>query len=287
MFEASAFSCRPYFLPRNLLTHSKQSIAYTNALLQCMQYTVALPVGPKGFGSDRHSVFPPFKCTIPPEKTMNPTKSDWLIPGALMALSLVPVIAGIMRLAQLAGGATITPENSRFFEAPWIVLLHIPAAIVFSILGAFQFSPGFRRRKSGWHRAAGRILASCGLLVAASGLWMTQHFPWPQGDGQLLYLERLVFGSAMVLSIVLGLNAIRRRDFATHGAWMTRAYAIGLGAGTQALTHLPWFLFVGSKPGELPRGLLMGAGWVINIVVAEWIIRTTVVLVMPTERRFG
>lgn len=68
---------------------------------------------------------------------------------------------------------------------------------------------------------------------------------------------------------------------------MTRAYAIGLGAGTQALTHLPWFLFVGSKPGELPRGLLMGAGWVINITVAEWIIRTPVARGVSTERRFG
>lgn len=54
---------------------------------------------------------------------------------------------------------------------------------------------------------------------------------------------------------------------------MTRAYAIGLGAGTQVLTHLPWFLLVGGTPGELPRGVMMGAGWVINIVVAEWVIR--------------
>ncbi len=149
---------------------------------------------------------------------MNSTKPDWLIPGALIALSLVPALAGILRLAQLAGGATITPENARFLEAPWPVLLHIPAAIVFSILGALQFSPGFRRRQGGWHRAAGRILAPCGLLVALSGLWMTQYFPWPPGDGQFLYLERLVFGSAMVLSIGLGLNAIRHRDFASHGA---------------------------------------------------------------------
>ena len=51
-----------------------------------------------------------------------------------------------------------------------------------------------------------------------------------------------------------------------------RGYAIGVGAGTQVLTHLPWFILLG-KPGELARGLLMGAGWVINLAVAEWIIR--------------
>ena len=54
---------------------------------------------------------------------------------------------------------------------------------------------------------------------------------------------------------------------------MTRAYPIGLGAGTQVLTHLPWFILVGGTPGELPRAVMMGAGWVINVVVAEWNIR--------------
>jgi hypothetical protein len=102
---------------------------------------------------------------------------------------------------------------------------------------------------------------------------MTQFYPWPEGDGQLVYLERLVFGSAMVLSIGLGAYAIVRRDFAAHGAWMTRAYAIGMGAGTQVLTHLPWFLFADDKPGTMPRGIMMGAGWLINVMVAESVIR--------------
>jgi uncharacterized membrane protein len=204
---------------------------------------------------------------------MNSTKSDWLIPAALIALSMVPAVAGIVRLAQLAGGAAITPENARFFAAPLPVVLHIPAVIVYSILGAFRFSPCFRRRHRGWHRAAGRVLVPCGLLVALSGLWMAHFYPWPEGDGQLVYLERLIVGSAMVVSIGLALDAIRRRDFASHGEWMIRAYALGLGAGTQVLTHLPWFVLADGKPGELPRAVMMGAGWAINVVVAEWIIR--------------
>jgi uncharacterized membrane protein len=204
---------------------------------------------------------------------MNSTKSDWLIPAGLIALSLVPAVAGIVRLSQLAGGAPITAENARFFAAPLPVVLHIPAVIIYSILGAFQFSAGFRRRRRGWHRAAGKILVPCALVVALSGLWMTQFYPWPAGDGQILYVERLVVGSAMLVSIILGVDGIRRRDFASHGDWMIRAYAIALGAGTQVLTHLPWFVLVGSKPGELPRAWLMGAGWVINVVVAEWAIR--------------
>jgi len=45
------------------------------------------------------------------------------------------------------------------------------------------------------------------------------------------------------------------------------------------LTHLPGVLIFGT-PDKLPRALLMGAGWVIKIVVAEWIIRKR--LVHPT-----
>jgi uncharacterized membrane protein len=202
---------------------------------------------------------------------MHTKRSNWLTPAALIALSAVPAIMGTLRLGELAGGATITTENARFHAAPLPVALHILAAIPFSILGALQFAPALRRRA--WHRAAGRLLAPCGLLAALTGLWMTLFYPWPAGDGRILYLVRLLFGSAMLVSIVLALAAVRRRDFGAHGAWMTRGYAIGLGAGTQVLTHLPWFVLAEGKPGELPRAVMMGAAWVINVVVAEWAIR--------------
>jgi hypothetical protein len=53
-------------------------------------------------------------------------------------------------------------------------------------------------------------LVLCGLLVGLCGLWMTLLSPWPAGDGALLYALRLLFGSAMVVSIVLGFTTIRR-----------------------------------------------------------------------------
>ncbi len=208
---------------------------------------------------------------------MRNTRVDWGIPVALIALSFVPALAGAVRVMELVsgrrGGAGITPENARFFTAPWPIMLHIVSVVVYSMLGAWQFSEGIRRRQRAWHRAAGRVVVLCGLLAATTGLWMTLRYPWPVGDGVLLYTERLVFGSAMLLSLVLAMHAIRRRHFAAHGRWMIRAYAIGLGAGTQVFTHVPWFFLYNEKPGELPPALMMGAGWIINVLVAEWIIR--------------
>jgi hypothetical protein len=198
--------------------------------------------------------------------------SYWFVPAALILLSAVPVIAGAVRITELTSSAEVTADNARFFASPLPVVLHIISVTLYSILGAFQFAPGFRRRRLKWHRTAGRLLVPSGLVAALSGLWMTHFYPWPEGDGVILYGLRLLFGAAMLLSIVLGVIAVQRRDFIRHGAWMMRGYAIGLGAGTQVFTHVPWFLLFGA-PDELTRAILMGAGWVINIIVAEWIIR--------------
>ncbi len=198
-------------------------------------------------------------------------KADWLIPTGLILLSAVPVIAGTARLVQLGGGAAITPENARFFAAPLPVVLHIVSVTIYSLLGAFQFSPGFRRRSPGWHRAAGKVLIVAGLVAALTGLWMTEFYEWPKNDGVYLYLIRLFVGTAMVVSIILGYTTIRRRDIQAHRAWMMRAYAIGIGAGTQVFTHIPYFL-IPAIQGEVARTICMAAAWAINIGVAEWLI---------------
>jgi uncharacterized membrane protein len=208
--------------------------------------------------------------------------AEWRTPALLVLLSLVPAVMGTARLAELAAGGAVTPENARFFARPLPVVLHVLAVVPYSLLGAFQFAPAFRRRHRGWHRAIGRLLVPCGLVAALTGLWMAHFYPWPAGDGRGVYVERLVFGTAMLASIVLAVDAIRRRDFAAHGAWMTRAYAIGLGAGTQVLTHLPWFVLAEGKPGELARAVMMGAAWVINVAVAEWAIRHGIRRQAPT-----
>lgn len=210
--------------------------------------------------------------TLP--QTRTPAKvgsANWLV-ASLLLLSAIPLAVGVFRLSELVGGAKITPANARFFAVPLPVVLHILSVGVYVILGAFQFTTRFRRRRPGWHRVAGRLLVACGLVVGLSALWMTVFYPRPVGDGDLLFVFRLLFGSAMIVCIVLGFGAIRRGDVTRHRAWMMRGYAIGLGAGTQVLTLLAGELIAG-PPGELNRALLMGAAWVINLAVAERAIR--------------
>lgn len=199
------------------------------------------------------------------------TRKEWLAPAGLIGLSLIPIIFGGIRATELLSGPEITPDNARFVAAPVPILVHIVSATLYSLLGAIQFVPSLRKHRRRWHRFSGRLLVPCGIAVAATGLWMTLLHELPATDGGLLNAFRFVFASGMLISIVLGFLAVRRRDFAQHRAWMMRAYAIGLGAGTQVFTFFTWLLIAG-EPGVTARALVMAAGWIINLAVAEWVI---------------
>jgi hypothetical protein len=102
---------------------------------------------------------------------------------------------------------------------------------------------------------------------------MTTMYPIPpELQGDLLYGVRLLVGTAMAVSIVLAVTAAMRRDTAKHRAWMIRGYALGLGAGMQVVVLLPWMLLIGT-PSVLQRDVLMSLAWLINLFIAETVIR--------------
>jgi len=198
-------------------------------------------------------------------------RRGWPVPLGLLLLAVIPLLAGTLRVIQLLGGPALIPADHRFAELPLPLLVHIVGAAVFVVVGAFQFVPRFRRNHRGWHRRAGRLVAAAGMLVAGSALAMTLLYAQKPGTGLLLFVLRLVFASAMGGCLVLGVTTIRRGDVAGHRAWMIRAYAIGLAAGTQAFTGGIGVALFGH--GALQGDLAMGSAWVINLAVAEWVIR--------------
>lgn len=176
----------------------------------------------------------------------------------------------------LATGVEATADNLRFVDQPLPVVLHVLAVVPYSVLGAFQVVPGFRRRHRRFHRIAGRVLLPAGMMVAASGLWMTLAYDLPDVDGPrfgALGLLRLGVGAVMLVSLALATRAIVARRWREHGAWMLRAYALAMGAGTQVLTAGGLVAVVG-EPTVAQRAVAMGAGWAINAALAEWLIRT-------------
>jgi uncharacterized membrane protein len=197
-------------------------------------------------------------------------ESSWRVPVALIVLSLIPVVTGSLRLLDVAGGPPVMPANPRLDASPVPLMVHVVGAVLYAVLGAFQFSARLRRRHLNWHRRSGRILVGAGLAVALSGLWMTLFFPGAPG-GDLLWGIRLLVSLAMAAFLILGFSALRRRDLPAHRAWMMRAYALGLGPGTQAFTEGVGEVLFGAT--DLTKALALGLGWAINAVVAEWLIR--------------
>jgi hypothetical protein len=201
------------------------------------------------------------------------TRVDFKVPALLLALSIIPVLGGTMRLKSLSDGVPAGTDDARFLAAPVPVVMHVVAATIYALLGAFQFSTALRRRWPTWHRRAGRLLLGCALLTGATGLWMTLAYAIPPSlQGPLLYWVRLSVGVAMLTSIIKGWVSILRRNVSLHEAWMIRAYALALGAGTQAVIVLPVMLISGPVLG-LTRDVLLSAAWAVNLVVAERIIR--------------
>lgn len=204
---------------------------------------------------------------VPPRRRV-PT---WRVPLALVALSLIPVIAGSVRLTDLSTGSTHMPQDTHHPDMPVALIVHIVSATVYSLLGAFQFSAGLRRHHARWHRAAGMVLVPTGLAVALSALWLTLVYPTEAGTGPVLYWSRLLFGLAMITCLVLGFRTVRARKFRSHRAWMIRAYALGLGAGTQVVTIGVAEVALGTSTSVIDAAT--AAGWAVNLAVAETIVR--------------
>jgi hypothetical protein len=200
------------------------------------------------------------------------SRGTWLIPVGLILLALIPIVSGSLRLTQLGSGPELIPAQTRFTASPIPVIVHIVSATLFSVVGAFQFLPAPGQAGRSWHRMAGRVLVPAGFLVAFTGLWMATIYPHPVGDGSALVVLRVVFGSYMVVSLVFAVRALTQHEYVVHGAWMTRAYALGVAAGTQAIALIPGAILFGSR-NETSRAVAMGGAWLINLAVAEFVIR--------------
>ena len=76
------------------------------------------------------------------------------------------------------------PYNPGFLHFPTVVALHVVLGGVYLALAPFQFVRRIRSRHLDYHRWAGRMLVSVGLVVGLSALFMALVIPkggWPRG----------------------------------------------------------------------------------------------------------
>ncbi|MBC8093580.1 MAG: DUF2306 domain-containing protein [Pseudonocardia sp.] len=184
----------------------------------------------------------------------------------------------------LAAVAARTPDlvtaASHFDTLPWpirgLFLVHIVTAAVALAVGPFQFSMRLRRRSIRTHRILGRVYLIAVLFGATSGavttLWNSMGI---RGVFGYFMLDVLWAATAW-----LGFRAVRGRRFREHQAWMIRSFALTYAAALRAALPVLVLLQLPFSPDTSLTELFDNAihtiapwmGWLINIVVAEWLI---------------
>lgn len=197
------------------------------------------------------------------------------VPILLWLYGGIVVFSGIMRLA-ITGQALTTgqpvddPVFMIYVHQPWLPAIHILAGTVFMLLGPLQFIPSIRRHWPKMHRVTGRVFLVCGLIAAASGLGV--EFTFPLRGGYVKRAAMVLFSLAMLVALALAWRAAIRRRIDLHRAWVVRAYAIGLALSTTRLYFIPAYLMYGN-PSQFEAATVTWAGFCINCLVAEWIVR--------------
>ncbi len=207
----------------------------------------------------------------PRPKRNNP----WRTPILLWLLGAAVTLSAVARLVSMAQGAAMDtlPDDhvdKHYLQHAIVVLLHLVPGLAFVLLGPVQFSTQLRKRYPKWHNRAGKVFVVSGIIAGVSALWMNQTFP-PVG-GILKYTSNVAFGVTLIGTLMLAMAAIWRRRVGAHRAWMMRAFAIGTGVATQRVLLVPLFIAFGDLSDTL-IGAGTWAGWLLNVAVAEILIR--------------
>ncbi len=147
--------------------------------------------------------------------------------------------------------------------------IHVFTSIFLLLAGFTQFYNPFKKLNK-VHRLMGKFYIFILLLLSApAGLVMSLY-----ANGGLP--SQIAFTLLSVLWMFFtykAYKAIRKRDFILHGNFMIRSYALTLSALTlRAWKYILVLLF---HPPPMDVYMLVAwLGWVPNLIIAEWLIRT-------------
>jgi uncharacterized membrane protein YozB (DUF420 family) len=160
------------------------------------------------------------------------------------------------------------PYNPGFARHPLVIRSHVVLGALYLALALPQLAPGIRRRRPDLHRALGRVAVPAGALAGLTALLGTALFPY---SGPLAMLVVGPFAAWFVVSLVCGIAAARRRDFAAHREWMIRALAIGTSIATMRLIFVPAMLLLGAYEDEGRLRWLSLASFAAAFVLHAWV----------------
>jgi uncharacterized membrane protein len=151
---------------------------------------------------------------------------------------LAAVAAGVALALALASTFAHAPDWALLARQPWVIQLHISAALAALLLGTVQL---VGIKGTGLHRLIGWTWVVAMLTVAISSLFIRQINP---GSFSLIHL----LSGWTLIALPMALFAVRRGRIASHARGMTWTFIGGLivaGAFTFLPGRLMWEVFFG------------------------------------------
>jgi len=151
---------------------------------------------------------------------------------------LAAVAAGVALALAVASTADHAPDWALLARQPWVIQLHIAAALTALLLGTVQL---VGIKGTGLHRLIGWSWVVVMFTVAVSSLFIRQINP---GSFSLIHL----LSGWTLIALPMALFAVRRGRIASHARGMTWTFIGGLivaGAFTFLPGRLMWEVFFG------------------------------------------
>ena len=182
-------------------------------------------------------------------------------------IAVFALMMGLISLRLLSFDPNAVPEELRqnFLDRPVLFYTHALLAPVALMVGVWQFLPITRR--SAYHRLVGRCYVACVAVASIAGFIIAFTTDTGPAAGIGFGILAVLWFSATARAYLLA----RSGDFVRHRIWMIRSYAICC-AGITLRIILPVGIATGF--GFTPSYITAAWGsWIINILIAEWIIR--------------
>ena len=188
----------------------------------------------------------------------------------LLVATFIPIASAPLRMFQILTDQ-LPADAIKFTTVPWTLFFHALGGMAFGLAGPLQFAGALKLRFGRLHKIMGRIFVIAGLFLALSALRLL--FEFPHNSTWVLISARTIAALGILLTITLALSAVWDRNFAKHRAWMIRTYALGMGPAAISFIMLPIFLIRGQALEGYLADSLFVLSWVINLTLAEIIIR--------------
>jgi hypothetical protein len=148
--------------------------------------------------------------------------------------------------------------------------VHVYASIWVLLAGFTQFSKKLLRRRPRLHRTMGYIYVTNILLITGPASLVMGCY----ANGGILSRIAFVTLACLWLSFTaLALVKAKQKNFRAHRVFMIRSYALTLSALTLRAWKFGFANISGVHPMDIYR-IVAWLGWVGNLLVAEWIIRS-------------